>query len=75
MAEIAMRSLPIVKALDVVEHISSGLVPGSISYPVYTLSFKQAKEALDGSVVVAVTTSTHATAYTMPPENVLIVIA
>ena len=49
-----MAPFPIVKHLDVVEHISSCFIPSSITNPIDAFALEYAKEALDSSIVVAV---------------------
>ena len=55
-----MPSFRVVKALDVVEHFSSGVVSGPVISPVYPLCFQAGEEAFDGGIVPAIASATHA---------------
>ena len=54
-----MSSLPIIKYLNVLEHIFSRLVSGSVSLAIDPLTLEAPKEALHAGIVPAVAFSAH----------------
>ena len=72
--EVTMSALAIVKALDIVEYVSSGLISSAIVTAIDPLALQQGKEALYGSIVIAVAAGTHAALDTVLLEQCLIVI-
>ena len=63
--KIAVTAFPIIKTLDVFEYIRSSFVSISVAYPIHSLSFHHAKEALHNRVVIAVTAAAHAAGHTV----------
>ena len=55
-----MTTLPIVKHLDIVEHIPVRFFTTGVSLAVSSLSLKRSEKALDDGVVVAVALAAHA---------------
>ena len=58
--KITVAAFPIVKTLNVIEHIGLSFTASSVTYPIHTFAFQYAKKTLDHRVVIAVTAGTHA---------------
>ncbi len=57
--KIAVAAFPIVKTLNVIEHIGPRLISSLVAYPIHAFPFQYAKKTLDHRIVVAVTAGTH----------------
>jgi hypothetical protein len=70
-----MTSLAVVKHLNVVNDVSSGLFPGLIGGEKHPLRFEAAEKAFGNCVVPAVTFPTHTADHTVCLEQLLKIIA
>jgi hypothetical protein len=55
-----MKTMAVIKHLDVMNHITSGFTPVTIKHPGSPFGFQTVKETLCDSVVPAIAFSTHA---------------
>ena len=74
-AQVGMTSLAVVKHLNVVNDVSSGLFPGLIGGEKHPLRFEAAEKAFGNCVVPAVTFPTHTADHTVCLEQLLKIIA
>ena len=65
----------VVKHLDVVEHISTSILPGAVDFSPDSLPFQQLEKAFRHRIVMAVATSTHAAKQVVGSQKTLPVAA
>lgn len=66
-----MSARGVVEALDVVEHIRTGLLPRPVDFPGCALRLERAEEALHGRVVPHLARTAHAASDTLLFEQLL----
>ena len=67
-ANVSMSALTVVETFDVVEHIRSRVVSGTVVTSFDALSFERSKKAFDHRVVTAASRGTHAAGDGVCPE-------
>ena len=71
----AVATLWVVEHLDVIEHISFGIIACPVDLATYSLALEQLEETLGYGVVVAVTPAAHARDQVVLAQEVLPVVA
>ena len=68
-----MKTIAVIKHLDVLNHITSCIASGTINYVGSPFGFQTVKETLRNSIIPAITLSTHTADHTIDAQELLVI--